>query len=52
MAADWMDFAQMMAQAARVKLAEDRRKLEDIRALQLKRQVEQVPPSSPWAARD
>jgi hypothetical protein len=52
MAADWMDFAQKMAQAARVKLAEDRRKLEDIRALQLKRQVEQVTASSPWAARD
>jgi hypothetical protein len=43
---DWMKLAQKMAQAARAKVAEDRRQLQDLRDLQAKRQLERVHTSS------
>jgi hypothetical protein len=39
---DWIVVAQKMAEAARVKVAEDRRHLQELREQYAKRQLEQV----------
>jgi hypothetical protein len=43
---DWFAVAQKMAEAARVKVAEDRRQLQEILDQRAKRKIDQVPSSS------
>jgi hypothetical protein len=47
MEVDWIAVAKKMAEAARVKVVEDRRRLQELREQHAKRQLEQVSPSSP-----